>query len=116
MLAYSNIEGFETVDALFFNKVEDAAAGMSESEICMLLGVPMSRLNDIEKQTFKTAFECGRAKAKKIAIDNLFSSMRDKGGQQASLAYLTRFADGWSEEGSGIPANANFTFTVTKNP
>jgi len=116
MLAYKDVQGLENVDAFFFDKVEDYSAGLSEEEVLLALGTPLSRLNEIEKSTFKEAFAIGRAKAKKRAVDNLFSTMRDKGGQQASLAYLTRFSKEWSEEGTGVPPTGNFTFTVTKTP
>lgn len=116
MHAYKDIKGLENVDPAWFMRVEDAAAGLSEEEVLLSLGVPLSRLNNIEVETFKLAFATGRAAAKKRAVDNLFSSMRDKGGQQASLAYLTRFSKEWSEEGTGVPPTGNFTFTVTKTP
>lgn len=116
MLAYKDAEGLENVEPIWFNKVEDYAAGLSEEEVLLALGTPLSRLNDAEKALFKEAFQIGRARAKKLAVDNLFSSMRDKGGQQAALAYLTRFSREWSEEGTGVPAAGNFTFTVTKTP
>ena len=116
MLAYKDVQGIENVEPLWFNQVEDYAAGLSEEEVLIALGTPLSKLNDIEKTTFKEAFAIGRAKAKKRAVDHLFSAMRDKGGQQASLAYLTRFSKEWSEEDTGVPPTGNFTFTVTKTP
>jgi hypothetical protein len=114
MADYLNIEGLETIDSLWLNRAEDASAGLSPDEVLVMLATPRSRLNPVELEWFNTACATGRAKAKKIAVDNLFSSMRDKGGQQASLAYLVRFADGWTEEGSGIAPGGNFTFTVNK--
>ena len=115
MLDYKDITGLENIDALWLAKVEDSAAGLSEDEVLMLLKTPRSSLNEVEKVQFKLAHEIGRAKGKKLAIDRLFESMRDKGGQQASLAYLVRFADGWTEEGSGVAPGGNFVFSVTKS-
>lgn len=111
---YRKVEGFESVDAMFFNKVEDYAAGMDTPEILAALNVPRSRLNAVEQEYLEIAFNIGRGRAKKMAVDNLFASMRDKGGHAASLAYLVRFADKWTEEGSGVPAVGAFTFTVNK--
>lgn len=114
MTPYQNLAGLENVDALWFSKVEDAAFGLSEDEVLMLLSTPRSKLNEVELETFKLAWEIGRARGKKTAVDNLFGAMRDKGGHQAALAYLVRFSDKWSEEGSGVPATGQFTFTVNK--
>lgn len=111
---YRKIPGLETVDSMFFNRVEDYAAGMDIPEILAALNTPRSRLNDVELETLEIAFAIGRGRAKKLAIDNLFASMRDKGGHAASLAYLVRFADKWTEEGSGVPPVGAFTFTVNK--
>ena len=111
---YRKIEGLEYVDHMFFMKVEDHAAGMDLPEIMQALNTPMSRLNDIELDALQVAFHIGRGKAKKLAVDNLFAAMRDKGGYQAALAYLVRFGDKWTEEGSGVPAIGAFTFTVNK--
>ena len=111
---YRKISGLEYVDAMFFSKVEDYAAGMDIPEILAALNVPRTRLNAVEAETLEIAFAIGRGRAKKVAVDNLFASMRDKGGHQAALAYLVRFADKWTEEGSGIPAVGAFTFTVNK--
>lgn len=111
---YRKINGFVSVDAMFFSRVEDYAAGMDIPEILAAFNVPRSRLNAVELETLEIAFAIGRGRAKKTAVDNLFASMRDKGGHQAALAYLIRFAESWTEEGSGVPAVGAFTFTVNK--
>lgn len=113
MLDYINIEGLKSIDALWLGKVEDAAAGLSEDEVLLLLKTPRSRLNKVELEWFKYAHEVGRAKGLNTAVSNLFQSMRDKGGQTASLAYLAKFSKEWSEESAPAGSGA-FTFSVTK--
>lgn len=109
MQDYFKIEGLQNVDATFFASVEDAAAGLTEADVLLVLGSPS--LNEVEKEWFDRAYAKGRAIAKKRAVDNLFASMRDKGGHSAALSYLARFADKWNDE-LGKPVDGTFRFEV----
>lgn len=112
MNEYYQIEGLKNVDALFFGKVEDAAKGLTPEEVLTLFNMTLDKLNEIEQEWFHRAFNRGRAAGKKDAVDRLFASMLDKGGKDAALAYLVRFADSWQKEAGDLPKEGTFKFEV----
>lgn len=113
MSEYFKIEGLQNVDPLFFGEVEDAARGMSPEEVLSLFNLTLDKLNLVEQEWFQLAFDKGRARGKKEAVDKLFASMTDKGGGANAIAYLTRFADSWSKDATdGLPKEGTFKFEV----
>ena len=91
---YRNFQETENLSFDMLAKIEDFAWGLEMDEIFDYFGAKV----DFEAEEIKwmeRAFRRGRAIAKKQAVDNLFSSMKDRNGQNASLPYLRRFADKW---------------------
>lgn len=92
-------------------EIEDFAWGLELEEIYDYFGAKED-FKDEEIKWMERAFKRGRAIAKKQAVDNLFSSMKDRNGQNASLPYLRRFADKWpgddnTQEGDLLVFRAN---------
>ena len=75
-------------------QIEDFSWGLELDEIFDYFGSKEDFTKD-EIKWMERAFKRGRAVAKKQAVDNLFASMKDRNGQNASLPYLRRFAEKW---------------------
>lgn len=112
MSEYFNIAELQNITPLQLGQVEDAARGLTEEEVCVLLQVDRASFNEVDEQWFCKAFAKGRTSGKKDAVDKLFASMTDKGGKDAALAYLMRFADSWKKDVDLEPKEGTFTFTV----
>lgn len=91
---YKKFEETENVTYKMLSEIEDYAWGLELDEIADYFG-GMDDFTEAEVLWVEKAFRRGRAIAKKQAVDNLFSSMKDRNGQNASLPYLRRFADKW---------------------
>lgn len=91
---YKNFQETDNLKLKMLAEIEDFAWGLELDEIYDYFGAK----EDFEAEEVKwmeRAFRRGRAIAKKQAVDNLFISMKDRNGQNASLPYLRRFADKW---------------------
>jgi len=94
----------------FFNAMEHTAEimalaqGLSMEEVLNFYGITIGLLPDYDEFFFEITYIRGRMKAKQEAVQSLFDNMKiAKGGigTQASLAYLTRFADSFKGEVNG---------------
>jgi len=109
---YNGFEPTTLITETVLGEVEEFARGMELSEIVDYFGFELAEepvihdgeivseavagdLTEAEIKWLNKAFKRGRAAAKKSAVDNLFASMKDRNGQNASLPYLRRFADEW---------------------
>lgn len=101
---YSKFESSENLSEALLLEVEEFARGMEIIELSDYFGFEIEEceegfksdyLNEGELKWVIKAFKRGRANAKKAAVDNLFASMKDRNGQNASLPYLRRFAKEW---------------------
>ena len=94
---YKSFKETENVTFKMLSEIEDFAWGLELNEIFDYFGGK----DDYQAEEIKwmeRAFRRGRAFAKKQAVDNLFKSMTDRNGQNASLPYLRRFAEKWPGE------------------
>jgi hypothetical protein len=94
----------------FFNAAEHKAEimalaqGLTMEEVLNFYGITSGILPDYDEFFFEVTYIRGRMKAKQEAVQSLFDNMKvAKGGigTQASLAYLTRFADSFKGEVNG---------------
>jgi hypothetical protein len=67
-----------------------------------MYGLSQEEMSSEELFDFKLAYKRGKAAAKKKAVDHLFNSMSStRGGKEACMEYLEKFADNWREDESG---------------
>lgn len=95
---YRQFEETESVSLKMLNEIEDFAWGLELDEIYDYFG-SKDDLSAAEISWVERAFKRGRALAKKQAVDNLFVTMKERNGQNASLPYLRRFAEKWPGDG-----------------
>lgn len=91
---YKKFEATDNLSQVMLDEIEAYAPGLEMDEIYAYFGAE----EDFDKEEVKwmeRAHGRGRARAKKLAVDNLFVSMKDRNGQNASIPYLRRFADKW---------------------
>ena len=108
-----NLELFEQYEGAV---IAQAARGLSIEEVLDKFGLTLSELNDYKDDLkfFMLNYKQGRAEGKNLAIDHLFKQMPQRGGIQASISYLARFADNWKEELSADgEATGKKTFTIS---
>lgn len=95
-------------------ETEKLAAGLSEEEVLDYFAVNRNELSTYPKDEamFKAAFKRGRSIAKMKACGSLFTQMNERGGANASIAYLRQFGEMWptAEVESGL--GKNFSFKV----
>lgn len=91
---YRNFQETENLTLHMLAQIEDFSWGLELDEIFDYFGSKEDFTKD-EIKWMERAFKRGRAVAKKQAVDNLFASMKDRNGQNASLPYLRRFAEKW---------------------
>jgi len=91
---YAKFEETDNLDYNMLAKIEDFAWGLELDEIFDYFGAKED-FNEEEIKWMERAFRRGRAIAKKQAVDSLFTLMKDRNGQNASLPYLRRFAEKW---------------------
>lgn len=108
---------FDAKEMIYFDPnhegaiVEDLARGMSMSEVCEFFGCNIKEIDEEDKKFLHHFYKKGRAVGQRQAVHALFDQMKQRGGGQVALSYLTRFAEEWPEE--GVAANANgFNFKV----
>lgn len=102
---YINFNASENLTEAMLLEVEEFSRGMELMELSDYFGFEIeeteegkfssSELDETELKWVIKAFKRGRAQAKKVAVDSLFASMKDRNGQNASLPYLRRFAKEW---------------------
>ena len=91
---YSKFDETEMLTQSMLDEIEQYAPGLEMEEIYSYFGAA----EDFSKEEviwIERAHGRGRARAKKLAVDNLFISIKDRNGQNASIPYLRRFADKW---------------------
>lgn len=98
---YKNFEETENVSMMMLAQIEDYAWGLELDEIYDAFG-DKEDFTEAEIKWMQKAFRRGRAIAKKQAVDNLFTSMKDRNGQNASLPYLRRFAEKWPGDDKNV--------------
>lgn len=98
---YKNFTPTENLTLEMLAKIEDFAWGLELDEIFDYFGAKEDFVED-EIKWMERAFRRGRAVAKKQAVDNLFASMKDRNGQNASLPYLRRFAEKWPGDDANV--------------
>lgn len=91
---YKKFEDTDNLSQQMLDEIEAYAPGLEMSEIYDYFGAEEDFSKD-EVKWMERAHGRGRARAKKLAVDNLFVSMKDRNGQNASIPYLRRFADKW---------------------
>lgn len=79
-------------------RIEEAARGLTRKDVLAFFGYAEEELNEDERAFFSHHYLIGRATGKNLAVDHLFKQMGQKGGAQASISYLVRFADNWEEK------------------
>ena len=80
--------------------IKELAMGMSMDEVCDYFGAPtpssLSTNNPDDFIFLKHYFRMGRAHGNQEAVKALFDQMKQRGGGQVALSYLSRFADDWA--------------------
>ena len=84
----------EMLTQSMLDEIEGYAPGLELDEIYAYFG-SKEDFSEAEVIWIERAHGRGRVRAKKLAVDNLFLSMKDRNGQNASIPYLRRFADKW---------------------
>lgn len=98
---YRNFVETDNLTHMMLAQIEDYAWGLELAEIFDAFG-EKDDFDEAEIKWMEKAFRRGRAIAKKQAVDNLFVSMKDRNGQNASLPYLRRFAEKWPGEDKNV--------------
>lgn len=100
-------------------EIEQFAYGMGEKEVLDYFALTIEELQSADTPDLKyfyMAFKRGRARAKRKAVDQLFSCMGDKNGAQACVAYLRSFASEWPSDSEVAGASSGkFSFNVVMN-
>ena len=89
-------------------EIKRLAAGLDREEVLNYYGLTEGLLDDYDQYFFDICFIRGRMEAKHDAVKSLFKQMNDgRGGVQASLTYLGRFANSFQgETGEGSAPKA----------
>lgn len=99
---------FDTSDEIAINSL---AVGLERSEALMYFNIQYDDLEAEDQFFFDCCYNKARATAQSRAVSHLFDRMREKGGSNAVLEYLTRFAEKWPKDGS-TGAASGFNFKV----
>lgn len=90
----NDVEFFSTSDIM---DIRDLSRGLSKDEVLAYYGLQYDDLGRKDQFFFDIEYNRGQVLAKKTAVDRLFTSMTDRNGHQASLAFLKRFAEKWPD-------------------
>lgn len=85
----------------FLSEVEGAAPGLSIEEVYDYFGYLAEDFTEEQNKSILRRIKMGQARAKKKAVDSLFSNMSYKGGDRACLEYLERFGSEWEKDNVG---------------
>lgn len=80
------------------NDIISMSKGLELSEIADFYNITIEELPPYDRWFVETVFKRARVRAMTVAVDRLFENMSGRNGQQATLAYLRRFAEKWPEE------------------
>jgi hypothetical protein len=112
---YANLHNCENFDEDMLIRIEDLAAGLSETEALSFWGLKDEDLNNAERRYFKLAYQRGLAKAKQAATEKLFSAMSDRNGGALALRYLQLFGEKFPADDDGRLASGNgFSLKIVK--
>ena len=79
-------------------EIQSMAAGLTQEEVLSYYGISeLEQISEYDAWFFIIVYNRGRVCAKQTAVEHLFGNMRQKGGTQGCLSYLTRFATEWPE-------------------
>jgi hypothetical protein len=110
----AQVKGLNIFDAASLTETEELSAGLSEEEVLDYFAVTQAQLDasPADAAIFRAAFRRGRSIAKSNACVLLFRSMSERGGANASLAYLKQFGEMWPTAELEVGMNKNFSFQV----
>ena len=82
--------------------IKELSMGMSMDEVCDYFGTPDPKALSVNHPDdflfLKHYFRMGRASGNQKAVAAMFDQMKQRGGGQVALSYLSRFADDWAAE------------------
>ena len=106
----TEVPEMDNLDYVTLVLVSEMAAGMSKEEIFDTLYIKAEDLDADEKIAFAEFYQWGRGMAVHKVVKNLIESSKGKGGQQAAMAFLRRFAKEFEGEVEG-DTSGSFSFT-----
>ena len=110
----AQVGGLNIFDVASLLETEELSAGLSEEEVLDYFAVSAAQLeaSPADAAIFRAAFKRGRSIAKSRACYSLFRSMNERGGANASLAYLKQVGEVWPQAELEQGLNKNFNFSV----
>lgn len=96
-------DNWEDFDLEFFTSEKEPeimtlSMGQEKNEVLQYYNVEYDKLEANDQFFFDCCFNRARALGRSRAVQNLFDSMKGKGGHNAALEYLVRFGEKWPDK------------------